>query len=91
MNNLDEVVIACGGAANKRLIRHFNPLDFANPQKEYSGVFQQIPERFDNYLYALGQLVNCPLPYDRTERFNTFNYHITQKDVSRYIRIAIHN
>ena len=77
MNNLDEVVIACGGAANKRLIRHFNPLDFANPQKEYSGVFQQIPERFDNYLYALGQLVNCPLPYDRTERFNTFNYHIT--------------
>ena len=50
MCNIDEVVIACGGAANRRLIRHFNPLDFAKPQEEYTGRFQQIPERFDNYL-----------------------------------------
>ena len=33
-------------------------------------------EYFGNYLYALSTLVQCPVPYDRTEEFNTLNVHI---------------
>ena len=42
----------------------------ANP---YVGDWRRIGELGENYIYALGRLVRCPLPYDRTGSHNIFN------------------
>ena len=39
----------------------------------YVGDWRRIGELGDNYIYALGRLVRCPLPYDRTGDWNIFN------------------
>ena len=39
----------------------------------YVGDWRRIGELGENYLYALGRLVACPLPMDRTDQWNLFN------------------
>ena len=39
----------------------------------YIGDWRRIGELGENYIYALGRLVSCPQPYDRTEKWNLFN------------------
>ena len=43
------------------------------PQNPYVGDWRRIGELGENYIYALGRLVRCPLPYDRTGDWNIFN------------------
>jgi hypothetical protein len=33
-------------------------------------------EYFGNYIFALNALVDCPIPYDRTDEFNMLNLHV---------------
>ena len=39
----------------------------------YVGDWRRVGELGENYIYALGRLVRCPLPYDRTGDWNIFN------------------
>ena len=43
-----------------------------NPYKNST----RIGENFGNYIRVLSELVQCPIPYDRTGEFNMFNYNI---------------
>lgn len=39
----------------------------------YIGDWRRIGELGENYIYALGRMVSCPQPYDRTNQWNLFN------------------
>ena len=39
----------------------------------YIGDWRRIGELGENYIYALGRMVACPLPMDRTDQWNLFN------------------
>ena len=45
----------------------------------YTCMTHRVGEGFGNYLYSMAQLVNCPIPIDRTDgnEYNQFNYHTT--------------
>ena len=71
----DKVLLALSGSFEERLIKYFNPLELENVHKDLSSIRwpETIGEYFGNYLYALGYLILCPIPYDRTEEFNVLN------------------
>tara|TARA_Y100000593_G_scaffold1406_2_gene2897 strand:+ start:2603 stop:3919 length:1317 start_codon:yes stop_codon:yes gene_type:complete len=39
----------------------------------YAGDWRRVGELGENFLYAAGRLVHCPLPFDRTGNWNIFN------------------
>ena len=47
-----------------RELTNYNPLDLENIE-DYNST--HVGELYDNYIYGLTQLVDCPSPYDRTD------------------------
>ena len=39
----------------------------------YAGDWRRVGELGENFLYAAGRLVHCPLPFDRTDTWSIFN------------------
>lgn len=53
-----------------RELTNYNPLDLENIE-DYNST--HVGELYDNYIYGLTQLVDCPSPYDRTDEYNFLN------------------
>ena len=72
----DEVIISTGNITNHPLLVSLNPLEMDNPEP-YTLPYYRQGECFGNYLWQLGQIVHCPIPYDRTDKKrNMLNVHI---------------
>ena len=50
-----------------------NALENVPDMNPYIGDWRRIGELGENYIYALGRMVACPLPMDRTDQWNLFN------------------